>query len=350
MAVKFTGRGKYQVVRNGDGDITVQLYNFDINGSDVKEDHKQILRGTVLEILKGGGSVAILGHASTTGASDYDQTLSEGRADQVLRFLRGEGGSKFFVNKNAGRGKQAALAITGADNKEDEKWRTVWVRVWTKTNPPPDIGVAVNPSVPLPKNPLISEFSDDLSLVSGVLSIVDLGIDFAGLAAAGIVTGVAGLALTVVGGIIALPALWASVDALAEANGKMQGYADAMQDMAEAFSDNSLDRKPLRDWPAIPEPKPHLPAGSAPSVGAQFWRQGQQWGCNQARIDVLQMQVKPVEMDAKLKDGSTRKVKVNGKVMLRGAWVATKGEVSPAIMKVFNERLIQAGKKPFPTR
>jgi hypothetical protein len=268
----------------------------------------------------------------------------------VLKFLRAEGGSKFFVNKNAGRGKQAALAITGVDNKEDEKWRTVWVRVWTKTNPPPDIGVAVNPSVPLPKNPLISEFSDDLSLVGGVLSIVDLGIDFAGLAAAGIVTGVAGLALTVVGGIIALPALWASVDALAEANGKMQGYADAMQDMAEAFSDNALDRKPVRDWPAIPEPKPHLPSGSAPSTAAQFWRQGQQWGCNQARIDVLQMQAKPVEMDAKSKDGSTRKVKVNGKVMLRGAWVATKGEVSVAIIKVFNERLAQAGKKPFPTR
>lgn len=62
-AVRFTGQGKYQVVRNGAGDITVQLSNFDISGSDVKESHKQLLRHTVLEILKGGGSVAILGHA-----------------------------------------------------------------------------------------------------------------------------------------------------------------------------------------------------------------------------------------------------------------------------------------------
>src|SRR5262249_22866588 len=156
--------------------------------------------------------------------------------------------------------------------------------------------------------------------------------------------GVAGLALTIVGGIVGLPALWASVDALAEANGKMQGYADAMQDMAAGFSDASLDRKRMRDWPAIPEPQPHI-LTPATSVSQQFWHKGQRWGCTQARLDILQVEAHPVQMDAKMKDGSTRKVKVNGKLMLRAAWVSTKGEVSVAVIKKFNEQLEKAGKK-----
>src|SRR5215831_9414759 len=64
--VKKTGPGKYMTGKNGDGDISVKLFNFDINGSEVKENHRTILRSTVIEILKAGGSVAILGHASTT--------------------------------------------------------------------------------------------------------------------------------------------------------------------------------------------------------------------------------------------------------------------------------------------
>jgi hypothetical protein len=42
-------------------------------------------------------------------------------------------------------------------------------------------------------------------------------------------------------------------------------------------------------------------------------------------------------------------MKINGKVMLRAAWVSTKGEVGGSVMKIFNERLQKAGKPPFPT-
>jgi len=346
---KPTGRGSYAINRNGDGDITVQLSNFDIDGFEVKEDHKQILRATVLEILKNGGSVAILGHASTTGDASHDEVLSADRSGKVLKFLRAEGGNTFFVNKIDYRGKATALALTGKDNTEDANWRTVWVRVWAKTNPPPDIGTQlIKPGVPLPQDPGISTFSDRLGLASGVLSLVDLGVDIAGLALAGTITGVAGLAMTVIGGLIALPALWATVDALAESNGKMQGYADAMQDMAAAFSDDALDRKPVKDWPEIPNPAPHI-FTKTDLTTERFWHQGQRWGCAQARIDVLSMQANPVEMDAPLKKGGTRKMKINGKVMLRAAWVSTKGEVGGAVMKIFNERLQKDGKKPFPT-
>src|SRR5215468_7966626 len=210
--VKKTGPGKYMTGKNGDGDISVKLFNFDINGSEVKENHRTILRSTVIEILKAGGSVAILGHASTTGASDYDYTLGVERAEEVLKFLRKEGGSKFAVTKIDSRGKSAAMAITGKNNNEDPEWRAVWVRVWTKDAAPPDIGQPIRPGVPLPVDPGISQANDWINLAGGVLSIVDLGIDIAatysaaaGLATAGAATGIGGLVLAALGGIIGLP-------------------------------------------------------------------------------------------------------------------------------------------------
>src|SRR5262249_31955591 len=143
------------------------------------EDHQAILRSQVLGILKSGGSVAILGHASTTGTVKYDDGLSDERAQEVLKFLRSEGGRRVLVNLVDHRGKSTALAMTGVNNKEDERWRAVWVRAWSKSTPPPDLGVPVNPGVPLPKDPVVSQFSDDLSLIGGGLSIIDLGIDIA---------------------------------------------------------------------------------------------------------------------------------------------------------------------------
>jgi hypothetical protein len=354
--VKKTGPGKYMTGKNGDGDISVKLFNFDINGSEVKENHRTILRSTVIEILKAGGSVAILGHASTTGASDYDYTLGVERAEEVLKFLRKEGGSKFAVTKIDSRGKSAALAITGKNNNEDPEWRAVWVRVWTKDAAPTDIGQPIRPGVPLPVDPGISQANDWINLAGGVLSIVDLGIDIAatysaaaGLATAGAATGIGGLVLAALGGIIGLPALWAATDSLAEFNGQVQGYADAMQDMAEAYKDDSLDRKPPRDWPKIPRPTPHTSSNIPTSVSQQYWRQGQRKGCDQAYIDILKVEANPIEIEGTVK-GAKKKIKVNGKVMLRGAWVSTKGEVGVAVVKIINEKLKAAGKPPFPTR
>lgn len=363
VVVKRTGRGTYKIGRNGDGDFTVQLSNFDINGSEVKDEHKQILRGTIIEILKGGGSVAILGHASTTGTADYDYTLAAGRADAVLKFLRHEAGTAFSVKTIDSRGKSVALALSGKNNNEDPAWRTVWIRAWTKDSPPPDIGQPIRPGVALPVDPGISQLNDDINLAGGVLSIIDLGIDIAatystaaGLAAASTATGVGGLVLTALAGIIGMPALWASVDKLAEFNGQLQGYADAMQDMAEGYKDESLDRKPVRDWPKIVQPQPHVTGNTPTSISQGYWTQGQRKGCTQAYLDILKVEANPVQIDATIK-GQTRKIKINGKIMLRGAWVSTKGEVGVAVIKIMNEKLKAAkdlthpdGRPPFPTR
>jgi hypothetical protein len=267
------------------------------------------------------------------------------------------------------RGKSVALALSGKNNNEDPVWRTVWIRAWTKDSPPPDIGQPIRPGVVLPGDPglpvdpALSQINDAINLAGGVLSIIDLGIDIAatysaaaGLAAASTATGVGGLFLTALGGIIGMPALWASVDKLAEYNGQVQGYADAMQDMAEGYKDDSLERKPVRDWPKIVQPQPHVSGNTPTSTSQGYWIQGQRKGCTQAYLDILKVEANPVQMDATIK-GQTRKVKINGKFMLRGAWVSTKGEVSVAVIKKLNEKLKAAkdlthpdGRPPFPTR
>ena len=344
-----TGRGKYFFGRNGagDGDITVQLSNFDINGSKVKEDHKAILRLTVIEILKAGGSIAIVGHASTTGSADRDKVLGFERVDAVLGFLRAEAGTQFVANQLDSRGKTTALAVTGKNNNEDPEWRTVWIRVWTNDTPPPSVGqLPIGAGVPLPVDPGLSKASDAINLAGGVLGVVDLGIDMAGLAAAGTVTGVGGLFLSSIAGIIGMQALWASVDKLAEFNGKMQGYADAMQDMAEAFQDAALDKKPVRNWPAIPKPEPHLSGNAPTSIAQGFWNQGQRFGCNEAYIDVLKVEADPIEVTV---PGIPRKVRVNGKAMLRSTWINEKGKVREAVYDAVNKKLAAAGKSPWPT-
>jgi len=143
--------------------------------------------------------------------------------------------------------------------------------------------------------------------------------------------------------ILGMPALWASTDAKAEFNGTVQGYADAMQDMAEAFKDDGLDRKPLREWPAIPEPQPHI-SGNLPTMTSQeFWEKGQRKGCRKAYLDILKLEANPIVIDSQVK-GKPIKVKINGKVSLRGAWVSTKGEAGVKVVDFVREDLRKKGK------
>src|SRR5208283_3278833 len=185
--------------------------------------------------------------------------------------------------------------------------------------------------------------------------VADLGLDIAatyssiaGLAAAGTVTGVGGLILAGISSIIGMPVLWANTDALAEFNGRVQGYADAMQDMAEQYKDDSLDRKPVKQWPAIQRPAAHIFNPVPSSIAEQFWRQGQRKGCAEAYLDILKMEANPVDVDATV-NGKPQKIKANGKLVLRALWVSTKGNVGVKMVTQVNDMLKKQGKPPFPT-
>ena len=261
--VRPTGPGKYRYKQNGQDDWTVLLYNYDIEGTKLKNEHKSFLTANIVPLLKAGCGVSILGQASTTGTATLDVGISKARVEDLLNNLRQWVVAPFPLGRLEGKGKSMALAITGRDNVEDEAWRGVWLRVWDKQYPPPDLGGGnINPNIQA-GGPGIGKISDSLDIIGGVVTIADLGIDVAAtystigaLSAASTATGIGGLILASLSAIIGMPAIWATTDATAELNGRIQGYADAMQDMAEQYQDNSLDRKPVKQWPAIQQPTP----------------------------------------------------------------------------------------------
>jgi len=354
---KMTGRGKYKYLQSAPNDWTILLYNYDIEGNRYKPDHKQFLDVTVVPYLKAGCGIAIYGLASTTGTVEYDRRLGAERALDVYRYLRTVAGSSFPMSKLETRGKSLALERTGKDNTEDEEYRGVWLRVWDKQHPPPHIidpGV-VNPTFKY-SDPGVVIFGQGLDVLGGVVSVIDLGLDisasYTGIVAAatgGIVTAGAGLVLAIVATIIGMPAIWASGDSLAEFNGKVEGYDEAMQDMAEQYSSDDLDRKPMRQWPAVREPSPHLFSALPIGTPGAFWRKGQSAGCRLAYMDALKLELNPIDVDVVTKDGKKTKTKANGRLMLRALWVTTKGEVAEKMVMQVNETLKQHGKPPWPT-
>jgi hypothetical protein len=247
------------------------------------------------------------------------------------------------------RGEAMARALGVANDTEDEKWRAVVIRAWDKTQPPKLDGPVTPGGIPR----FVPGVIDNLGwvdVIGGVVSIVDLGIDIAGtLFAAGIVTSVAGLVISGFSAIIAMPALWASTDKLAEFNGRVQGYADAMQDMADQYSDPALDKKPVKQWPPIQRPQPHISGNLPINVSESFWRQGQRKGCDAAYTDILKFEANPIEVNATVK-GKPARIKLNGKLYLRGLAAAKKDKVGVMIVELVNAELKKQGKAPFPTR
>ena len=356
---KATGPGKYSYKQNAPNDWTVLLFNYDIEGRTLKKEHRDFLQTRIVPLLKAGCGASIFGDTSTTGSVAFNNDLGLARAKDLLVNLRAWAGVSFAIGLLDSRGKAMALKITGRDNTEDETWRSVWMRVWDRGHPPPDLGNGtinphINPDIAL-ASPAIGSLSSALDIIGGVVNVVDLGLelaaDYTAIAAAvtvGGVTFLGGFALAIVSTIIGMPVIWASTDAIAEFNGRVQGYADAMQDMAEQYQDPTLDRKPVRRWPAIAQPTPHIFRAIPITTSEQFWRKGQRKGCDEAYMDVLKLELNPVETDIPI-GGRPRKIKVNGKLALRALWVSTGGNAGVKIVTQVNEALKKQGKPPFPT-
>src|SRR5262249_2251840 len=85
--------------------VRVWLFNFDVDSAIPKEEHRGVLSTAVGPVIRDGGSLKLLGLASTTGQAKHDQKLSEERARQVLNFLRTKFGNQFTVAKEIALGK-----------------------------------------------------------------------------------------------------------------------------------------------------------------------------------------------------------------------------------------------------
>jgi OmpA family len=109
-------------------EATLLLYNFDVDGSDLKKEHTDFLRDQVVFFLEDGpdASVRVVGQASLTGESGHNEALSANRAKAVMKHLTTNGidASKFQPNEPIAVGDNPS-----GPAKEDKRDRSVTLRL-----------------------------------------------------------------------------------------------------------------------------------------------------------------------------------------------------------------------------
>lgn len=335
-----------------DGDILrVVLFNFDKNSAVLKIEHQNVLTEAVGPVVRDGGFIMLLGLASTTGNAAFDFQLGLARELSVRNFLVSRFGHKFRFTKELSFGKTMALAFEEAhlaggtaDNVESDLWRAVWIKAWSKGIPPP-----VDAKVDVPFNNLtwvedVGKVTDALAMGFGMLDVIA---DIAEVAA--VAAPLADLVFSSVGGIVGMPAMWATADAYANTNGQIQGGADAIQDMADQFGDANLDKTIVTlpsKWPAVTVPNIHVPNNAMPSASEQAWRSGQATGRNNAVKAVINLEQNPKPTE--LRNGDH--IRLSGRIWLRSLSIAFKDNAGiEVVVKPANEELKKKGKPPFPT-
>jgi outer membrane protein OmpA-like peptidoglycan-associated protein len=330
--------------------VRAWLYDFDKNQGTLKRGHIDLLHAAIGPVLRDGGSIKLLGLASTTGTSEFDKKLGEARMHAVVNYLRAHFGNKFTITKEISFGKEMALEFKKAnlaggtgDFVESELWRAVIINAWNRgVPPPPPIGV----DVPFNNSTWQQKVHDAIDLVNIGLSVLDTAADIFMMTRVAMISGPAGLVAGIVGGIVALPLTWAAADALARTNGEIQGAADAIQDMADQYSSDSLDRVGMSKWPTVKVPTPHLPSNPQPTVSQAVWRAGQVTGLKNAVKTVLGLEQHPKPFT--LPDG--QHIRISGRLWLRSISKAFGDNAGvEAVVVPANEGLKKRGRPPFPT-
>jgi hypothetical protein len=304
--IKHTGPGQIEQTEHPS---RLMLFNFDIDGARLKPEHERALRTAVIPKLQTGGSVSIVGLASRTGGHHHNQRISDQRADNVRRFLRGEVPEGFAIRQYLAFGDRKARLDGVPRGTEDERYRCVLLYP------------ATGPSPPVPKidNATVREVIPDISSDGGILDSIGQILDVSsGLASLlnvvldAILVDLAGTVLGVISTIIGLPAAWLSGNAVAERNAKRQGFAKAIDAMSEPFDGNDAAK-----WPPVP---PHpIPKFSQPdqfvTLAERSARTGLRQGYELAWSLIMQLEKSPKIVDAKLK-GKAIKIKVSGRMFL----------------------------------
>lgn len=348
---KATGPGKAFIkVDKITGVIRVWLFNFDVDGSQVKKEHSEMLASSVALAIRDSGSVKFLGLASTTANDAHNKKLAENRVDAVVAELRRQAGPKFIVTKAVAIGEEMAKAFHEAkhqggtkDNTESEIWRGVVINAWNRRGNPP-----VPPKIdfPIGDDSWTDTASKALDTTGIALGFVDFVVDMAGLAAAATVTGILGLGVSAVQAIVAMPVIFIVSDDKARYNGKVQGAADALQDCADQYKSGGLDSTVLSRWPAIKVPEIHGAKNPHASQSQVAWREGQVQGRQEIMNMLLKMEQNP--KPTTLADGKT--IRLSGRIWLRLASRIHKDNVGVEfVIKPTNENLKAKGQKPWPT-
>lgn len=293
----------------------VLLYNFKVDGFQLKPQHQDYLRVFVAPKLHQGGSVSIVGLASRTGNMGHNERLSEARANSVLDFLRHSVPKGFPVREFKAFGERKARFDGVRNGVEDERYRSVVLFMSAGPQPP---NPTLDPGTVLRELPLFTAGGGTLDTIgkildslSGAAALVNVVIDV-------IIIDLAGTILGIFSTVIGLPAAWLSGQAAAEKNGKMLGFSKALQKMADTFSDYDLRKVPESSWPALPHPAPSFsPPDNVVTVAERSARYGHRQGYEQAWAFVSKLEAEPRDFPVEVR-GEKRTIKLSGR---RYLWI-----------------------------
>jgi hypothetical protein len=145
---KDTGRGKIreQVVKQHGIEVIADLYNYNIDGNVLKDEHKKWIDIKLLPLLRAFSvHVKLRGTASKTGDREYNRQLSLGRILRVKKYVIEHG---IPESKVPGPDIQAAGEdLSTSDFDEDERDRAVRITVAMGTKPRPIFPTIVLPEI-----------------------------------------------------------------------------------------------------------------------------------------------------------------------------------------------------------
>jgi hypothetical protein len=326
--------------------VRAWLFNFDVGKATLKREHIDLLDSAIAPVLKDGGSIKLLGLASTTGSVVRDKQLGEERTHAVVAHLRRTVGSAFHMTKELSLGKTMALAFEGAhikggtkDNVEDEVWRAVVLNAWNRGAPPPPPPPL---DVPFTNSTWADTVSKALDVTSMSLSLIDLAVDLLEISEASTVTGAGGLIVGGIGAIVQLPLIFAAIDAFQNTNGQISGAASTIQALADQYSESAIPKNtPMSKWPPIKIPELNE-IDPTPA-----FRAGALEGRTRVLKKVAELEKNPKSVTLE----SGKQVRISGRVWLRALSFKFKDNVGvEVVIKPTNEELKKRGLKPFPTR
>jgi hypothetical protein len=162
-----TGAGKVadRVVRDNGIVAIVDLYNYNIDGNTLKDEHKAWMDSRLIPLLKGFAvHVKLRGTASKSGDREYNRQLSLSRVLRVKKYLIDRGVPEAKV---PGPDIQAAGEdLSTSDSHEDERDRAVRITVALGTKPRPVFPTIILPPIVITPNDPIVELPPQIIIVT----------------------------------------------------------------------------------------------------------------------------------------------------------------------------------------
>lgn len=347
-------------------EVKCLLFDYDSGKAEIKSAHMKYVKEKVVPILTKGGSLTVIGMASRFGNEAANKSLSSQRARQALTFLKSLApkiASNIYEVTVKGAGTTVAKNQLQPEGSDNERYRSVYVSVWNKKEPPPvpppdtklpdgsQVFQGVQPVAPLPSDSAGDTAGKWLDVISGGTGIAEIGAIILGFEAAA-ATAVAGILSAVTGVVSALlstPLAWAGAEKIATFNGRCQGFWEAMQDMASQYKSTDLDKKAFDEWPALTKPSIHVNHDNDAnlSINEKCWREGQETGKNEAYKAISDLDSKPMPIRVKIVG---KEYQVNAKIALRVLYKWKGSDVGDSIKAAMNKKLKAAGKSEWPTR